>query len=133
MPMNRPTATELLCAVREFLERTADADGPAPTYERRVAVNVLKILEREAALGASFAAEERQLLSAHLGFDGAVPDLNAALCDRIAQGREDLRWDELITVLGRIILGKLAVDNPVFAAYRRIIDHQSTPMESCHE
>jgi len=91
-------------------------------YERRVAVNVLKILEREAALGGSFTLQEQQRLSAYLGFDAALVDLNAALCDRIAQGREGARWDELIALLGFITLGKLAIDNPAFAAYRRIID-----------
>src|SRR5258708_18688223 len=122
MPMNRPTAAELLRAVRISLEHTDVADSAASGYERRIAVNVLKILEREAILGGPFLLGEQQELSSYLGIQATGPVLNAALCDRIAQGREDLRWKELVGLLRRITLGKVAVDNPTFAAYRRIID-----------
>jgi hypothetical protein len=122
MPMNRPTATELLSALRHSLERDG-ADSSDSGYERRVAINVLKILERETALGGSFSSDEQQGLRAHLGIDAGVMELNAALCDRIQAGREDPRWDELVALLKRITLGKLAIDNPAFAAYRRLIDN----------
>ncbi len=91
MPMNRPTAAELLRAVRISLEHTDVADSVASGYERRIVVNVLKILEREAIRGGPFLLGERQELSAYLGIEATGPVLNAALCDRIAQGREDLR------------------------------------------
>ncbi len=49
-PYGRPTARELLEAVREFLtERVMTSDDPGLTYHARVAANVLGIVERELA------------------------------------------------------------------------------------
>jgi hypothetical protein len=122
--MNRPTAIELLGALRLTLERHG-ADSGDWGYERRVAVNVLSILEREAGSGGSFSSDEQHGLRAHLGFDGGLAELNAALCDRIAAGLEDARVDDLVGLLKRITLGKLAIDNPTFAAYRRLIGNSN--------
>lgn len=129
MPMNRPTAVELLAAVREALEHHSPGESSnAAEYQRRIAINVLKILEREATSTASFDEAESARLRAHLGRDANVADLNAELCRRIARGDEDSRRGELLTLLYRATLDKLAVDNPRFAAYQRALkDHTLGP------
>ena len=75
----RPTAAELIVAVREFLERDV-----APTVEgrvafhTRVAVNALAIVARELEHGSEFAARERHRLGELLDADGSLEELRAA-------------------------------------------------------
>jgi hypothetical protein len=130
MPMNRPSAAELLDAMSKSLQSAEPADPATSAFGRRIAVNVLKILEREATLGPSFLRDEQQRLRHYLGRDGDLAELNADLCDRIASGAEDARWQELVALLRLTTLDKLAVDNPRFPAYRQIIgqsQHTVTP------
>jgi hypothetical protein len=130
MPMNRPTAAELSMAVHAALEKAGRADTGASSYEQLVAGNVLKILERETAQAGTLLAEEQKGLRAYLGHDGGTAQLNRELCERITQGAEDSRWTELAALLRRTTLGKLAVDSPRFAAYRRAIDQQEQEKSS---
>ena len=60
MTQDRPNASELVAAVREFLERDvmAATEGRV-NFHARVAVNVLKMVARELELGAGLAAAER--------------------------------------------------------------------------
>ncbi len=64
----RPTAQELVQAVRELLEGSVLTDGaPAGAYQVRVAVNALKVVERELAAGGEDVRRHRERL-AQLGF-----------------------------------------------------------------
>lgn len=122
MPMNRPTAAELIEAVREYLERKVQPGlTGAAVYENVVAINALKILAREAETGARSLAQEHDRLSRLLGSDASVMELNSELCTRIAAGDFDARRGELFGHLYRSTLDKLAVDNPRYAAYRRAL------------
>src|ERR1700710_276850 len=60
MAQDRPTAAELVTAVREFLERDvmAATEGRVQ-FHTRVAVNVLNTVARELELGDGFAEGER--------------------------------------------------------------------------
>ena len=55
MAQDRPTASELLAAIADFLREEAtpalDKAEPRLGFQMRVAVNLLSILEREARLG----------------------------------------------------------------------------------
>ena len=59
MAQDRPTAAELVAAVREFLERDVmEATEGRVQFHTRVAVNALGMVERELEQSAAMAAEE---------------------------------------------------------------------------
>ncbi len=110
---DRPTAAELLEAVREFLERDVmpAVDGRV-AFHTRVAVNALGMLEREATLGPALDAEERDRLAALLGHSGSVAELRAELAGAIRSGTLDDRRDEVVDGLRASVRATLAVANP---------------------
>ena len=87
MTQDRPTAQELVIAVREFLERDvmAATDGRVQ-FHTRVSVNLLNMVARELGLGAGLAAEERERAAGLLGHDGNAEDLERELADAIRSG-----------------------------------------------
>ncbi len=103
----RPTAAELVEAVREFLERDVfgTVDGRVQ-FHTRVAMNVLGMVERELRLGPS-QVEEHAAALASLG----MPD-EGALADAIRSGSLDDRLDEVIAVVRATVRAKLEVANP---------------------
>jgi hypothetical protein len=123
---DRPTAHELLDTVGRFLEEELlpMLDGPA-AYRTRVAANLVRILEREEALGDAHLRRERELLSALLGIDVAslptaslrdqVIDLNARVSSAISAGRIDhaKAWHPLM----EITEAKLAIIRPGYDDY----------------
>ena len=63
MPTDRPTATELLESVAEFIEvKVIPGLDNATAFYSRVALNVLAIVSREVEQGGSFRAEEAERL-----------------------------------------------------------------------
>jgi hypothetical protein len=110
---DRPTAGELLEALREFLERDVmpTVEGRV-AFHTRVAVNALGILEREATLGPGLDAAERDRLAALLGRDGEVHDLTAELARRIRDGSLDDRRAEVVATVRESVRAKLTVANP---------------------
>ncbi len=106
----RPTAIELVEAVREFLERDVmtTAEGRVG-FHARVAANALKIVERELAdAGEAEAAHTRRL--AELGFAD-----DRALAEAIRSGRLDDRWDEVLAAVAAGVTDKVAIANPKYA------------------
>ena len=121
---DRPTAAELLDAVREFLEDeiAAPADRPQDALSHAVAVNALKILQREAEEETQHVRDEACALRVLLNSDAPLPDdadaqrqlvldLNAELASRIRGGRPPARTAEH---LRRVVTAKLAVANPEY-------------------
>ncbi|MBA2326250.1 MAG: hypothetical protein H0V95_06350 [Actinobacteria bacterium] len=112
---DRPTAPELLEAVREFLERDVMGAETVPTrvlFHARVAVKVLGIVERELRLGPALDAAERERLAALLGHDGEVDDLLAELARGIRDGSLDDSRDEVVASVRESVRAKLEVANP---------------------
>jgi hypothetical protein len=118
----QPTAAELIDAVSEFISRDV-----APTltgrlaFHARVAVNVLAIVRRELLQGPDADRADAQRLAALLGEAGDPAALTEALCQKIAGG--DIAPDDpdLLEHLWASTLDTLAVDQPGYATYRRII------------
>ncbi len=126
---DRPTALELLAAVRAFLE-----DDLVPTLEGRrrfhalVAANVLEVVERELAgeeeqlarqwdrLAALFALEPSARPQAVSGLRAAVRDLETRLAERIRAGDADGGdfADRVRAHVRATVTEKLAVANPRF-------------------
>jgi hypothetical protein len=120
---DRPSAAQLVAAVRDFLERVAQPELRGHSaFHARVAANALAIVERELALGAEQDAAERERLSALLGGDGPLEAQNRALCREIRAGRIGLDTSGLLDHLRATTLAKLAVDQPSYSGYRRAIE-----------
>lgn len=106
-PHDPPSAAELLAAVRAFLDGDLGDDSWA-RYQRRVAANILRIVERELELGPGQAEAHRTAL-ARLG----VAD-EADLARAIRFGILDDRRDEVLAVVRETVAAKLAVANPAY-------------------
>jgi hypothetical protein len=123
---DRPTALEVLTTVAGYLEDELmpALDGPL-SYRTRVAANLLRILEREAAHGEAALERERDLLAALLGRNpralpaaslaGQVLALNHALVAAIDAGAVDHArvWPALM----EIARAKIAIVRPGYDAY----------------
>jgi hypothetical protein len=105
----RPTAEELVEAVREFLERDVmAATTGAVQFHTRVAVNALAAVERELRDGPGMAAAHAVRLAA-LGYAS-----EADLADAIKRGDLDDRYDEVAAAVRATVHDKLAVANPKY-------------------
>ena len=121
MSGQRPTALELVAAVRGFLEQeVASQLTGATAFNLRIAVNVLAIVERELA-----AEDDSAAATARLGaLLGADPDLGReALEDKLVaalrSGALDLASPGLLTHLRADAVRQLGIDNPRYGSYRR--------------
>lgn len=106
-PHDRPTAVELLEAVREWMEKDlmAGVDGRIQ-FHTRVAVNIIDIVRREIELGPGQESHHQEVLEAF----GVNSD--AELASAIRAGDHD---GDLLGVLDRlcpVIEDKLKVANP---------------------
>jgi Domain of unknown function (DUF6285) len=110
---DRPTAPELLEAVREFLEHDVmPAVEGRVRFHSRVAVNALGMLERELRLGPELDAAEQARLAALLGHDADLRALTAELAERIRDGSLDDRRDDVTAAVRESVRAKLLVANP---------------------
>lgn len=106
----RPTAAELVAAVAEFLDtEVCPALEGRLAFHATVAVNVLRIVERELAAGTGDAHARLRALT---GADGDLRELNALLAQRIRDGELSIADEALRDHLVRDVLARLAVDNP---------------------
>ena len=108
-PHDRPTAAELVEAVREFLESDVMESAEGRTrFHARVAANALSMVERELAMGSMLEERATQRLS-DLGFSDGV-DLARA----IREGEVDDRYAEIRAALEETVADKLRVANPQY-------------------
>ena len=110
MTQPRPTAPEMLEAVRTFLtdELLPTLDGRL-RFHTRVAANALETIERELADGPAASAAERQRLLAILGAPAGGlddPDLEGASAEALSR-----------ELAGRIRAGTIDIDDPL------LLDH----------
>ena len=116
MPPSRPTAAELLEAIREFLERDVLPVLPsASRFQCRIAINVLAMIRRELDLRPTLDAAERERLATLLGPASAgesIDGLNHRLARAIRDGSIDIDNVELREHLRRTIAEALEVNNP---------------------
>jgi hypothetical protein len=110
---DRPTAAELLEAIREFLDADVmrSVEGRV-RFHTRVAINALGMIERELQLGPELDAAERQRLAALLGHDADLPALTAELASRIRDGSLDDRREDVVATVRDSVRAKLLVANP---------------------
>jgi hypothetical protein len=127
MTQDRPAASELVAAVREFLERDvmAATDGRVQ-FHARVAVNVLNIVERELTLGPDLEPDERARAAALLGHDAAADALEGELAAAIRSGALDDRLDEVRAHVRTTVREKLLIANPSYLPDDAVPDHLGT-------
>ncbi|MFU8816717.1 MAG: DUF6285 domain-containing protein [Pseudomonadales bacterium] len=123
---DRPTATELLATLAEYLEDELmpALEGPLG-YRTRVAANLLRILEREQSLGAAALQRERALLCDLLGADsqalqpGSLAEQVAELNRRVASAIDDHHIDhqQAWNALMEISRAKIAIIRPGYDAW----------------
>jgi hypothetical protein len=118
----QPSAAELIDAVAGFITRDL-----APTltgrlaFHARVAANVLAIVGRELAQGPAADRADAARLAELLGHAGDPAALTEELCRRIEAGEIAADDPALIDHLWATTLATLAVDQPNYATYRRVI------------
>jgi hypothetical protein len=113
MSQDRPHVSELLDAVREFLERdVVPATEGRLSFHARVAGNVLAIVGRELQHGPDLDEAEAVRLRVLLGHDGDLPVLNEELSRRIRDGSLDDRRPDVVAHVRETVRAKLLVANP---------------------
>jgi hypothetical protein len=124
----RPTATELVAAVADFLEREVQPalDGRL-AFHTKVAANALRIVERELTAGPAAVEDDRARLRELTGTDGALPALNALLAQRIRAGELPADDPALRDHLARSVLSRIAIDNPRYPSLREAADYWPLP------
>jgi Domain of unknown function (DUF6285) len=113
MTQDRPTAGDLVTAVREFLEHDvmAATEGRVQ-FHTRVAINVLNIVARELDQGETLAAAERGRAALLLGHDGDARALERELAAAIRAGTLDDRLPDVRAHVRATVREKLLVANP---------------------
>lgn len=113
MPIDRPTASELLSAVREHLkEKLAPTLEGQPAFHLRVATNVLAIVERTLSEGDTMDRAEKDRLVALLGAEGDLVGLNQLLSRAIRDGELDGQKEAVLEHLRKTADDKLSLANP---------------------
>jgi Domain of unknown function (DUF6285) len=114
MAQDRPTAAELVQAVREFLEHDvmANSTDKRVQFHARVAANALGMVERELNNGRELVDAERVRATALLGYDDEVGLLERELAARIRDGSLDDRLDAVRDHVRATVREKLLVANP---------------------
>ncbi len=96
--------------MREFLERDVmGATAGRVQFHTRIAVNVLRMVERELTVG----AEQSVAHGGRLAALGVADDVELAAA--IRSGALDDRRDEVLAALRAAVADKLAVANPGYA------------------
>lgn len=116
--MDQPSASEIITAVREFIEKHAIPQLSGRTaFHARVASNALSIVQRELERGPDAAQREIESLAHILGKTGTLDELNRDLCQRIRNGE----LDPLDPALGRHLiqttLAKVEIDQPNYSGF----------------
>ena len=117
--MDQPSLLELVTAVREFIEQKAIPELKGHTaFHARVAANALLIAERQIAQGEAADEAERARLTALLGRDGTLEELNRALCLAIRDGSMALDDTALKETLRLSMIDKVSIDQPNYSGLK---------------
>ncbi len=113
MAQDRPTAAELVEAVRDFLESEVQPSLEGRlSFHTRVAVNALGMIARELRLGPDLDAAEGARAAALLGHGGEPREMERELASQIRDGSLDDRRAEVRDHVRQTVRAKLEVANP---------------------
>jgi len=119
-----PNATDILAAVAAWMRDTA---GGAPSaFEQRVAAAALDLARRDIEMAPGQHAAEAARLTELLGQGGGLSTQNAELAEAIRARRMTAETPGLLLDhLWQTTLEKVAVDQPGFALYRRLMQKET--------
>ena len=117
---DKPPPDEILGAVARLMREMLPQMSGRSAFLLRVAANAVDLVQRQIALQALSDEEERARLTALLQREGDLTTLNAELCAAIESGSMGAGAPGLAQHLWATTLAKLAVDQPNYAAYRRL-------------
>ncbi|MFT5889180.1 MAG: hypothetical protein ACI9BO_002006 [Zhongshania sp.] len=121
MPNHYPNSEQLCVALADFL---AEEISPVVTdaglqYKLRIANNLLKILARQVSTSEAVQDQELNDLKQYLGAEGDLASLTERLIEHIRHDELAGREAELLLMLERVTLAKMAVDNPRYSSYKK--------------
>lgn len=118
---DKPPPDEILAAVARLMrdELLPQLSGRS-AFMLRVAANAVDLVQRQTKLQSASDEQERARLMALVGREGDLVTLNAELCATIESGDVHADTPGLAEHLWATTLAKLAVDQPNYAAYRRL-------------
>lgn len=112
MAQDRPSAEELVEAVRDFLQELLPSLKGERQFHARVSIHLLGIVARELRDGPALDAAEHERLRRLLGRDGDLDELNRTLASRIRSGALDDRRREVFNHVRQTVADKLQIVNP---------------------
>lgn len=120
MIFDRPSSVELLKAVSFFLDQKIKKEVPPHlAFKLRIVENVLNIVCREIELGDALSEEVISDLKKLMNSDIASLEDLAIL---IKEQKIDLEDQGLQNILVKLSKNKIAVDNPNYSTYKKLLD-----------
>ncbi len=120
MIFDRPTSTELVEVVSEFLEIEIKNQLPNHlAFKTQIAINVLNIVKRELTNEEVLTKESKTILL-NLFKDSEEASIEK-LAIQIQEGKFKLDSAELKEALIEITKKKISVDNPGYSTYKKLI------------
>ena len=120
MIFDRPSSVELLKAVSFFLDEKIKKEVPPHlAFKLRIVENVLKIVCREIEQGDALSEEVINDLKKLINIDIASLE---DLANLIKEQKIDLEDQDLQNILVKLSKNKIAVDNPNYSTYKKLLD-----------
>ena len=119
MIFDRPTSSELIKAVMDFLDtKIKDELPPHLAFKLRITNNVLGMVQREIDQGEILQQEVYDAMQNLMHSDELT---TKKLSELIKDGKIDLKDEELKDLLAILSKNKIAVDNPNYSTYKKLI------------
>jgi phosphopantothenate synthetase len=120
MIFDKPNSVDLLEAVNYFLDTKIKSEVPAHlAFKIRIVENVLNIVKREIEQGDELSNEIMVQLQNLIEDDSPTIDALALL---IKDEKIDLEDQDLQNILVKLSKNKIAVDNPNYSTYKKLLD-----------
>ncbi len=119
MIFDRPTSSELIKAVMDFLDtKIKDELPPHLAFKLRITNNVLGMVQREIDQGETLQQEVYDAMQSLMHSDELT---TKKLSELIKDGKIDLKDEALKDLLAILSKNKIAVDNPNYSTYKKLI------------
>ena len=120
MIFDKPNSVDLLEAVNHFLDTKIKSEVPAHlAFKIRIVENVLNIVKREIEQGDELSKEIMVQLQNLIEEDSPTIDALALLIKDEKIDLEDQGLKDLLVTLSK---NKIAVDNPNYSTYKKLLD-----------
>ena len=111
MPLNRPTASELVAAIAAYRQQP-DADSRVDDYYGKIIRHLEALLAREATLSPRYQKNEREVIKQSADILGLKDSDAATLAEAFSQGVLPDALQKILRLWLPLAEEKLAIDNP---------------------